>query len=93
METGQKYYEKAEGWLRRAVRMTPHPMPKGRFERIIRDAEAAGYERSTVLDVLDEWLNYGYVRLLDPLSHDIEILPAGETLLVAGPPREPEARA
>ncbi len=29
------------------------------------------------MDVLDEWLNYGYCRLIDPITQDIEITPEG----------------
>jgi len=87
---------RAEGWLRRAVRSAPHPLPAGRFPQIMAQAAAAGFERETMLNVLDEWLNYGYVRVTDPLANDIVVLPAGEDMLVAGPPKtedEKEQRA
>ncbi len=86
----RKTYQQVEGWLRRAVRMAPHPMPVGRFPAIMRQAEALGHDRGMILDVLDEWLNYGYVRVKDPITQDIEVLPAGEDMLVAGPPKTGE---
>ena len=89
MDNGQTYVQ-VEGWLRRAVRMTPHPMPRGRFPALMQQAEGLGCSRTMILEVLDEWLNYGYVRVVDPITQDIEVLPAGEDMLVPGPPKMPE---
>lgn len=83
-------HEQAEGWLRRAVRISPHPLPAGRFSQLLAQAEAAGFARETLMDVLDEWLGYGYCRIVDPLTNDIEVLPGGKQALVAAAPDEDE---
>lgn len=43
----------------------------------MRQVEAEGCPHDFVMDVLDEWLNYGYCRLIDPITQDIEITPEG----------------
>ena len=70
--------QRAESWLRRAVGNAPRPLPRGRFPQLLRNAEAAGFGRDVLLDVTDEWLNYGYCRIVEHIHHDIEILPEGE---------------
>jgi hypothetical protein len=42
-------------------------------------AEEEGCARSDMLDTLDEWLNYGYCRIIDYITQDIEITAEGES--------------
>ena len=37
-----------------------------------------GFSREELLNTLDEWLNYGYCRIIDPIAQDIEITHEGE---------------
>lgn len=64
-------------WLKKAVHSAPRPLPAGFFPRILEKGMAEGFERGVLLDVLDEWLNYGYCRITDPIAQDIEITPEG----------------
>ena len=59
------------------MRNGPRPLPPGVFPRLLAEAGQAGFSRSALLDVLDEWLNFGYCRIIDPITDDIELLPAG----------------
>ncbi|WP_298067742.1 hypothetical protein [uncultured Mailhella sp.] len=70
-------YAETADWLKKAVHSAPRPLPAGFFPRILEHAEAEGFERGTLLDVLDEWLNYGYCRITDSIAQDIEITPEG----------------
>ena len=69
--------EETRDWLYKSVRSAPRPLPAGRFPLLMRQAEAEGCPHDFVMDVLDEWLNYGYCRLIDPITKDIEITPEG----------------
>ncbi|MCH5276353.1 MAG: hypothetical protein J1E80_00800 [Desulfovibrionaceae bacterium] len=69
--------EETRGCLYRSVGNAPRPLPPGRFPLLMRQAEAEGCPHEYVMDVLDEWLNYGYCRLRDPIAQDIEITDAG----------------
>lgn len=69
--------EETRDWLYRSVRNAPRPLPSGRFPLIMRQAEAAGCPHEFVMDVLDEWLNYGYCRLTDAIAQDIEMTSNG----------------
>lgn len=69
--------QRAEHWLRRAVRNTPRPLPPGRFPQLLDQAVAAGFARSVVNDVVDGWLNYGYCRVTDQITNDIALTDAG----------------
>ena len=64
-------------WLKKAVHGAPKPLPAGYFPRILEQSVAEGFSREVLLDVLDEWLNYGYCRITDPITQDIEITPEG----------------
>lgn len=64
-------------WLYKSVHNAPRPLPAGRFPQLMRQAEGQGCPHDLVMDVLDEWLNYGYCRLIDPIAQDIEITPEG----------------
>lgn len=55
----------------------PQTAARRRFPLLMRQAEAEGCPHDFVMDVLDEWLNYGYCRLIDPITQDIEITPEG----------------
>ena len=46
-------YQRAELWLRRAVRNAPHPLPPGRFPQLLEEAVRAGFSQSLVNDVVD----------------------------------------
>lgn len=67
----------AEIWLRKAVSNAPRPLPRGRFPQLLAEARRGGCNQEDLLDVLDLWLNYGYCRIVEQLTHDIEILPEG----------------
>lgn len=41
-------------------------------------AEQAGFSHSTLNDVVDEWLNFGYCRVTDHVSNDIALTPEGD---------------
>lgn len=69
--------EETRDWLYKSVRSAPRPLPAGRFPLLMRQVEAEGCPHDFVMDVLDEWLNYGYCRLIDPITQDIEITPEG----------------
>lgn len=66
----------AEAWLRKAVRNAPDPLPPGVFPRLLDEAVRIGFSRSVLDDVLDLWLSYGYCRITDHITNDIELLPA-----------------
>lgn len=70
----------AEAWLRNAVRNAPNPLPPGVFPRLLDEAVRIGFSRSVLDDVLDLWLSYGYCRITDHITNDIELLPAGAAL-------------
>lgn len=65
-------------WLTRAVHNAPRPLPAGRFPQILQQARAQGHTGENLLNVLDEWLNFGYCRLIDPIAQDIELTPEGD---------------
>lgn len=48
------------------------------FPRLLEDAEKAGFEHADLADVVDEWLNYGYCRIVDHVANDIELTLEGE---------------
>ncbi len=64
-------------WLKKAVHSAPRPLPVGYFPRILERAVAEGFEYEVLLDVLDEWLNFGYCRIMDPITQDMEVTPEG----------------
>lgn len=68
---------RAESWLRREVGNAPRPLPKGRFPLILQLAETSGFSHDTLLDALDEWLHFGYCRITEQISQDIEVMPEG----------------
>ena len=70
--------QRAESWLRREVAAAPRPLPRGRFPLMLQYAETAGFSRDTLLDALDEWLHFGYCRIVEQVSQDVEVLPEGE---------------
>lgn len=53
-------FQSAESWLRKALRNAPKPLPSGVFPKLLDEAEQAGFSHSTLNDVVDEWLNFGY---------------------------------
>ena len=69
--------EETRDWLYKSVGNAPRPLPPGRFPLLMRQAEDEGCPHEYVMDVLDEWLNYGYCRLRDPIVQDIEITDDG----------------
>lgn len=69
---------RAENWLRREVSNAPRPLPRGRFPLILQYGETAGFSRDTLLDALDEWLHFGFCRIVEQISQDIEIMPEGK---------------
>lgn len=71
-------HAETEAWLRKMLRNAPKPLPLGVFPRLLNDAEREGFEHGILADVVDEWLNYGYCRIIDPVSDDIELTPEGE---------------
>ncbi len=77
-------YQRAELWLRRAVRNAPKPLPPGRFPQLLEQAVRAGFSQSLVNDVVDAWLHYGYCRVTDQITDDIALTPAG-TAYFGGP--------
>ena len=64
--------------LRKAVSCAPRPLPAGFFPGLLARAEEEGCARTDMLDTLDEWLNYGYCRIIDYITQDIEITAEGE---------------
>lgn len=71
--------EETRDWLHKAVRNAPRPLPAGRFPQLMQQAEAEGCPRDLIMNVLDEWLNYGYCRLSDPIAQDIALTREGES--------------
>lgn len=69
--------QQAESWLRKALRNAPWPLPPRVFPRLLQEAEEAGFSRSVLNDVVDEWLNFGYCRVTDHVTNDIELTPPG----------------
>lgn len=76
----QSEHQEAEAWLRKAVRRAPSPLPPGVFPTLLKKAEHSGFARCVLNDVVDEWLNYGYCRVTDPIANDIVLLPKGENV-------------
>ncbi len=70
--------EEEQKWLMKAVQTAPRPLPAGYFPKILDSAEANGFSRDGLLDVLDGWLNFGYCRIGDPITNDIVITDEGE---------------
>ncbi len=70
--------EAAADWMKKTVRSSPRPLPAGFFPKILEEAERAGFSREETLNVLDEWLNFGYCRIADHISQDIAVTFAGE---------------
>ncbi|MBP3730012.1 MAG: hypothetical protein J6I40_00905 [Mailhella sp.] len=68
----------AGDWMKKTVRSSPRPLPEGCFPKILAEAERDGYSRDEILNVLDEWLSFGYCRIIDPISQDISVTLAGE---------------
>ena len=73
-------HQEAEAWLRKAVHGAPSPLPPGMFPTLLDKAERAGFTRCVLDDVVDEWLNYGYCQVTDPITNDIVLLPKGESV-------------
>ena len=71
-------FQSAESWLRKALRNAPKPLPSGVFPKLLDEAEQAGFSHSTLNDVVDEWLNFGYCRVTDHVSNDIALTPEGD---------------
>lgn len=71
--------EETREWLYKSVRNAPRPLPHGRFPQLMQQAEAQGCPRELAMNVLDEWLNFGYCVLIDPISQDIELTAEGES--------------
>lgn len=71
-------HAETEAWLRKMLRNAPKPLPAGGFPRLLEDAEKAGFEHADLADVVDEWLNYGYCRIVDHVANDIELTLEGE---------------
>ena len=46
--------------------------------KLLDEAEQAGFSHSTLNDVVDEWLNFGYCRVTDHVSNDIALTPEGD---------------
>ena len=67
----------AEGWMRKAVRNAPHPLPRGVFPKLMAKAEAEGIRHEQIMDILDAWLNAGYCRVVDAIDQDIELTQEG----------------
>lgn len=70
-------YQDAENWLRKMVRNAPHPLPQGFFPKIQLQAQEAGFSYDLINEVLDEWLNYGYCTITDPITNDIRLTAEG----------------
>ncbi|WP_273524438.1 hypothetical protein [Mailhella massiliensis] len=66
-------------WLKKAVHSAPRPLPAGCFPKILEQSVEEGFLREELLNVLDEWLNYGYCRIIDPITQDMEVTPEGES--------------
>ena len=71
--------EETRDLLKKAVKCAPRPLPPGFFPDIMRRSEEEGCSRADMLDTLDEWLNYGYCRIIDHITQDIEITEEGES--------------
>lgn len=69
--------QQAESWLRKALRNAPRPLPPGVFPKLLEEAEGAGFSRFVLNDIVDEWLNFGYCRIRDHVTNDIELTPEG----------------
>ena len=70
--------EEEQRWLTKAVQGAPRPLPDGLFPKILEQAVENGYSHEKLLDVLDGWLNFGYCRISDPISNDIDLTDVGE---------------
>ena len=57
------------------MRLVPCPQDFFRASWLERED---GCNSADMLDTLDEWLNYGYCRIIDHITQDIEITPEGE---------------
>ena len=68
----------AADWMKKAVRSSPRPLPEGFFPKILEEAVRAGFSREETLNVVDEWLNFGYCRIVDHITHDLAVTFAGE---------------
>ena len=66
-------FQSAESWLRKALRNAPKPLPPGVFPKLLDEAA-----HSTLGDVVDEWLNFGYCRVTDHVSNDIALTSEGD---------------
>ena len=81
MPTGKKTvpatFEETREWLSRRVARSPRPLPAGRFPHILEEAVQEGFSRDHLLNTLDMWLNYGYCRIIDPITQDIELTEEG----------------
>lgn len=55
----------------------PAPCLPGRFPHILEEAVQEGFSRDHLLNTLDMWLNYGYCRIIDPITQDIELTEEG----------------
>ena len=71
-------FQSAESWLRKALRNAPKPLPPGVFPKLLDEAEQAGFSHSTLGDVVDGWLNFGYCRVTDHVSNDIALTSEGD---------------
>ena len=67
----------ADEWLFKKLATAPRPLPAGRFPNILAEAEREGFDRESLLAVLDLWLNYGYCRIIDPITQDIALTEEG----------------
>lgn len=71
--------EETRKWLQNAVHSAPRPLPAGFFPKILEYSVGEGFLWEDLLKVLDEWLNYGYCRIIDPITQDVEVTPKGES--------------
>ena len=55
-----------------------YPRPQMELVCVLDEAEQAGFSHSTLGDVVDEWLNFGYCRVTDHVSNDIALTPEGD---------------
>ena len=70
--------EETSDWLKKAGHSAPRPHRPRFFPRILEQSVHEGFSREELLNTLDEWLNYGYCRIIDPIAQDIEITHEGE---------------
>lgn len=70
-------FEETREWLFKRVASAPRPLPAGRFPGILEEAAREGFSRVHLLNTLDMWLNYGYCRIIDPITQDIELTEEG----------------